>query len=76
MTRSPSSSSIAPEPSTKGNKGVTNSMNIPGSNPSVVAAEAMKQGNESSTDDEPLDEEPQNQLGICEHYLAYFGHCK
>ena len=76
MTRSPSSSSIAPEPSTKGNEGATNSTNIPGSNPSVVAAEATKQGNESSTDDEPLVEEPQNQLGFREHYMAYFGHCK
>ena len=76
MTRSPSSSSIAPEPSIKGNEGVINSTNIPHSNPSIVAAEAMKQGNESSTDDEPLDEESQNQLGIREYYLVYFGHCK
>ena len=76
MTHSPSSSRIAPKPSGKGNEEVTNSTDVLRPNPSAVAAEAMKRGNESSTDDEPLDEEPQNQLGIREHYLAYFGHCK
>jgi hypothetical protein len=76
MTHSPSSSSIAPEPSTEGNGEVINSTDIPHSNPSAVAAKAMKQENESSTDDEPLDGEPQNQLGVPEHYLAYFGHCE
>jgi len=78
MTRTtPSKALIAPEHSNNAKEEAIGSTDIPPSKPSAVATEEGNEVAVNPTDDEPSDEEvPQNQLGVPEHYFAFYGHCK